>query len=452
MRFTTLVLTEYLSKWKELSSIINPQIELIITQYHNINQHIVSQKQINLLILTLADHINNTHTLAAQNYSPSFQSIITIPDSTSNQIIADIINGLHRIEAFKRSKSLDHNLFPVQPDTNSAQIKSSATSSLKTNISRYINKTFKHFNRKSDSDHKYIDLRYSSSKGLPDAPDRSLTSLTSPSDPSTPGDIPKSLSTRTDKIRLSGFFLGTFQVFLNGMLMNQWPGKKGRSLLAYLLYNHQRKVSKDMLMEEFWPDVMPDSARNSLNVAIYNLRQYFRKVDSQYKYLLFEQDSYILNPNLEIQLDHEQFDRLIDEGYDLERQAGLSKAVGTYEKAIELYKGDFLTESLYDSWSFSEREYLTERYVFSLDRLSHYYSSCGKYKTAEAFCRRILEKDACREDIHRRLMWCFIRMGHRDRAVRQFKDCEYILRSELDISPGTHTLQLLDKIKTEQID
>ena len=210
-------------------------------------------------------------------------------------------------------------------------------------------------------------------------------------------------------------------------------------------------MHKDLLMEEFWPDVTPDSARNSLNVAIYNLRQYLSRIDSGRKYVLFKNDAYILNPEIDIELDHKRFGELINKGQTIERMKGVEAAISTYEEAVALYKGDFLAENLYDAWSYSEREHLKERYLFSLDRLSQYYSSQGKFQAAGNYCLRILEKDACREDIHRRLMVCHYNMGNRDRAVRQFQKCEEILRSELEISPSLQTLEMLEDIKRGQL-
>ena len=90
---------------------------------------------------------------------------------------------------------------------------------------------------------------------------------------------------------------------------------------------------------------------------------------------------------------------------------------------------------------------LREGYCYVLDRLSAHYSAAGKYKISQHYCRKLLEKDNCREDIHRRMMHCLYRTGHRDLAVKQYHKCEAALLKTLDILPGQATRDLLEEIK-----
>jgi len=68
------------------------------------------------------------------------------------------------------------------------------------------------------------------------------------------------------------------------------------------------------------------------------------------------------------------------------------------------------------------RENLRETYLQILEALSRIYSLNGKPKIAIEICKSILEKDNCREKVHRRLMLCYHRIGERDHALSNFKN------------------------------
>ena len=254
-----------------------------------------------------------------------------------------------------------------------------------------------------------------------------------------------------DRNTINGFLLGPFQIALNGILVKTWPSKKGRSMLAYLLYNHRRPCLRDVLMEKFWPEVAPDSARNSLNVAMYGLRRLLKRIDNSQDYILFKNESYCMNPELEINLDHENFLDFWRRAQQLERTQSLERAVSEYEHAVEVYKGEFLEDDLYDDWSTTPRAKMREAYLYALDRLSLYYLNAAHYDNVIRLCKGIIEKDNCREDIHRRLMKSYYYLGHREKAIKQFYSCESLLKIELDVTPSTHTLDLLSKIRDNQL-
>ena len=60
-------------------------------------------------------------------------------------------------------------------------------------------------------------------------------------------------------------------------------------------------------MELFWPEAHPDAARNNLNVSIYGLRQALRSINPDYSHILFQEESYLLNPVMELWIDIEEF-------------------------------------------------------------------------------------------------------------------------------------------------
>jgi len=246
--------------------------------------------------------------------------------------------------------------------------------------------------------------------------------------------------------------LGTFQVMIDGKILSEWHGKKCKEIFAYLSINHKRKIYREVLMELFWPNSSPSSARNCLNVTMHNIRHFLQPMDFKNDLILFKDDCYSFNQEISFQIDVEQFRLTWREAEYTEREKKGEEALKKYEQAACLYEGDFMEDYIYADWPSVERENLKEIYLFILERISNYYSLNGKPETAIGICEKILEKDNCREDIHRRLMMCYKRVGMRDKAIKQFQKCVDILHSEFKVEPAGETFNLYNKIKNDSID
>jgi DNA-binding SARP family transcriptional activator len=250
---------------------------------------------------------------------------------------------------------------------------------------------------------------------------------------------------------LAVYCLGPFRVYQDDELVNDWPSGKGKCIFKFMIANRDRPISKEILMDLFWRDADPDAARNNLNVAIYGLRQAFRATRPDFSHILFEDDCYLLNPDMEVWVDAEEFVGDYEAGQTLERNGKLAEAMREYEIAEELYQGDFLEEDLYSDWPIPQREGLKDHYLTVLDRLSRYCLEEERYASCIHLCRKILAKDPCREDAHRRLMRCYSQQGQRNLALRQYSVCTETLRDELDVIPMDRTMKLYHRIRSGEI-
>jgi DNA-binding SARP family transcriptional activator len=243
--------------------------------------------------------------------------------------------------------------------------------------------------------------------------------------------------------------LGRFQFFLNDQLVNHWPCRKGRELFAYLTVNHNKRTHREILMDSFWPASSPDSARNSLNVALHGIRTRLRELALSHEIILYDEECYFLNPEIEIWLDVEEFLHHWRIAQRVEQEKHRHEAIANYELAANLYQGDFMEDDLYESWPAQQRENLKEVYLVILDRLGEHYALDGHPDTAISLCEKILEKDICREDVYRRLMRCHYRLGQRDKALRVFQKCSAALKKELEAEPTRATIQLYEQVKQD---
>jgi DNA-binding SARP family transcriptional activator len=249
---------------------------------------------------------------------------------------------------------------------------------------------------------------------------------------------------------LAVHMLGAFNMTI-GDLTVKLPASRGLSLLKYLLLHHKQNIPREVLMDVFWPDAAPETARNNLNVAMHSLRKALRTVIFL-PVIVFEDSAYGLEPNLQVWLDVEEFERCVQAGQRLEARDQLTAAVDEYECAISLYQGDLLEQNPYEEWTVLDRERLRVAYLDTLDRLSQIYFSQERFAACITVCQLILARDRCREDAHCLLMRCYIHQGQPYLALRQYQTCVEALHAELQVEPAPATTQLYERIRhREQI-
>ena len=268
-------------------------------------------------------------------------------------------------------------------------------------------------------------------------------STPSPADSANPGVVSGSAPSLTVHL------LGPFRATLNDRPVESWPSGRGRAVFKYLLAHRSRTLPRDVLMDVFWPDVEPEAARNSLNVALHGLRQALRAA-ADLPVVIFQDGAYRLNPDLQVWLDSDAFERRVTAGRRFQAAGQLAAAVAEYEVATGLYQGDFMADDPYDEWPVLTRERLRVAYLDSLERLGQLYFSQGQYAACATLCQLMLTHDNCREDAHCRLMRCYSRQGQYHLALRQYQTCVEALRSELGLEPAPATTQLYTRIRQRE--
>ena len=249
----------------------------------------------------------------------------------------------------------------------------------------------------------------------------------------------------TLKVRL----LGTFEVAIDDRPVGAWDGTRGLTLFKYLLTHRDRTCARDVLMDVFWPDVSPDQARNRFHVALSALRRSLRAV-SDIPVVEFREGTYGLNPELDLQVDVDHFERLVESAERAQRDGDTEATIACYAQAVTLYRGDLFAETPYDDWALLPRETLRVNYLDVLDRLAALHLARGNLGPCIAVAQLILQQDPCREDAYRLLMRCYARQGRVHEALRQFELCSRALSTTLGSGPSRATVELHHSIRTSR--
>ncbi len=254
-------------------------------------------------------------------------------------------------------------------------------------------------------------------------------------------------------MRLEVRCLGRFEVRSSWKRVEQWQSIKAKSVFQYLLARTREPVIKDVLMESLWPECDPRAAGNNLKAAMHGLRQTLSRLFDEkenFHYVLFLQGSYLINPEIELWVDVEDFERHWVLGRGLEKEGKLTEAIREFQLAEALYRGDYFEEEPYEEWTLLRREALRDTYVIILGKLADYSIENADYESCIVYCQKILARDPCREDAYRRLMRCYSRLGQRNRALRWYEICRRTIQAELDTAPDRQTAALYHQLSRDE--
>ncbi len=209
---------------------------------------------------------------------------------------------------------------------------------------------------------------------------------------------------------------GNFSVSVRGKLLSykDFRRKGVLTFFKFLLANYPRFVSMDRIIDSLYPNLSLESARHNVYVAVSVLNKLFSSngVEST---IVKKFGMYRLNPTSVERIDFVEFENFLQEKQFL--------------KAVNVYKGDFLEENLYDDWTMEKRDNLLNSYVNALVKASQ--KAEGDEK--EELLKKVLEKDELNETAIFMLIKHYIEMGKPSRARKLFKKMEKKFTEEYNL-------------------
>jgi PAS domain S-box-containing protein len=242
--------------------------------------------------------------------------------------------------------------------------------------------------------------------------------------------------------------LGNFAVGSPTGKIQNWHDRKAKLLFELLVSRRPAAVSKDILIETLWPEHSDRGSARNLRSVVYSLRKTLQVLfaDNSLLIVMFTQGSYVINPQIEVSVDAEEFEQHWTTGKHLAAEGDMKAAVQEFIRAEKLYLGDYLEDELYEEWTVPVREALRDTYLLMLDKVANIYQSNGDFENCIAYCHKILSKDPTREDIYQRLMCCYGRLGSKSQAMHWYRRCVEVMRSQMNTEVSPETTQLVEKL------
>jgi len=238
---------------------------------------------------------------------------------------------------------------------------------------------------------------------------------------------------------------GSLELERDGLPLSRFASRKSGELFAYLALNRKAPHTREHLAGVFWGESTEERARHTLNTTLWRINRVLEPPDApahERGYLRVTPQHIGFNAASGVWLDVAEFESRCELA---EQTDSAEQRVKLYSQAVNLYRGDLLADC-YEDWCIVERERLQGLYVLALARPMEHNFSKTEYDRAIDCARRILSCDPLREEVHRDLMRLHMHAGQPAAALRQYRNCEDLLRDELGVEPATETRAMLAPI------
>jgi ATP/maltotriose-dependent transcriptional regulator MalT/DNA-binding SARP family transcriptional activator len=242
---------------------------------------------------------------------------------------------------------------------------------------------------------------------------------------------------------LKVFTLGRFELLKDGkpIQFSRKIQQKPLSLLKALIALGGREVKEEQIADFLWPEADGDAAHNAFLSALHRLRQLVG-----YEKALHLREGKLTMDNRYFWVDAWALERIWKQADAQRKEGQIDIAVQMNEKAIEMYRGHFLSGESEQPWMVSLRERLRSKYLSCVNRLGQHWLQVGNGEKAIECYQRGLDADDLAEEFYQGLMTCYQRLNRETEARAVYYRCRKALSSALGIEPSAKTVAIYESI------
>ena len=214
------------------------------------------------------------------------------------------------------------------------------------------------------------------------------------------------------------------------------PGARQGALLAFLLLHGNEVVPTDRLLDELWHGEASERSQNALQQVVSRLR---RALDPDR--LLTRPPGYALQVASD-ELDSAIFERLLGEGREALRAGESLRAAETFGEALDLFRGEPLSDFRYEPFAQGEIARLEELRLEALEERIDADLAVGRHAQLVGGLEPLVAQNPLRERLTGQLMVALYRSGRQTEALEAFRQARGRLVEELGLEPGPELREL----------
>jgi YVTN family beta-propeller protein len=212
-------------------------------------------------------------------------------------------------------------------------------------------------------------------------------------------------------------------------------------LLALLLLNANRAVSRDQLIDELVVDGASDHADHALHVQISRLRKTLAVCPDGAEKIAAKPPGYLLHVRPG-ELDLHQFEELVAEGRLALESDELARAAETFRAAELLWRGRPLADLEFEPFAKLEIERLEELRLVVVEERIDAELALGHHARLVPELERLVAEHPLRERLRGQQMLALYRSGRQVAALETFRAARALLNDELGLDPSPQLREL----------
>lgn len=264
----------------------------------------------------------------------------------------------------------------------------------------------------------------------------------------------KALNEKIFDIKLN--LMGNNDVYIRGKLLGDslWTKKKWKLIFIYLLLSPKQTITKDKIIDIFYPDTSAESADNIFHQLISKFRNLIKftadnlpadegkkKSSSAGKkkisadeiklftsMVIYEDKLLKINPDLNYYIDSAEFEKLYK---NFTSDNNPETKIDTGKKAISLYKGDFM-EGNYETWCEEIRTKYRSYLLFILEEIIKLLFTENNYASAIQYAEDLLKQDSLNLTGHEYIIRSMVKMNRSQIAKVRYSQFVKNYKKELD--------------------
>jgi len=209
---------------------------------------------------------------------------------------------------------------------------------------------------------------------------------------------------------------------LSGAQDGEWLEQRAGQLLKFLVCHRGRVARSDDIGSALWPQ---HGVRANANVRYFvrRLRNHLepaRRRGEASSFVIASRGGYLLAPG-RVEIDADVFERLLRDGAMAFARRQWADAKSTLERALALYRGEFLADEPYAVWALGERERLHELAAQGHRMLVELHADSGELDAAARRAEALVDLEPWDSEVQRAVLVLCLRRGRRSEAVRRYR-------------------------------
>ena len=239
--------------------------------------------------------------------------------------------------------------------------------------------------------------------------------------------------------------LGKFQITDGNVVVGDEELRSNMlsKLLLYILLYRDKTLTIEDITTAVWQDEETENPAGALKNLMYRLRKTLAKYFGNQDFILTNRGSYRWNPQVSVNFDIEQFDKLMNEA---KQENSLEKSEVLYEQAIALYQGDFMVRLTDMHWILTLHTYYHSLCLSCVKALSEIYLKLERYENLEKICTDALKLESGDEELYCYQIEARMRCGKVNLAMESYEKAREIMEKELGVRKTTILNKVYDEL------